>query len=76
MTLYIFDSDANAQIWWRNFRRYIWQKTLYGNDMTKSSIHYTVTELAKYNAKYVSYDNSRVEFETEADATLFLLRWS
>ena len=72
MKLYIITSDKRAHTWWHNFRR-----SLDGNA-------WPVVELEKlYKAKFVPFTNDGINyisphiiFETDAEATAFLLRWA
>lgn len=61
--------------WWGNFTKTT-REAAYGPGLNFSQtdwILHRYNELAKYNA---FYDGTFVHFETEQDATVFLLRWS
>ena len=61
--------------WWANFTKTI-REAEYGpglNFHQTDWILHRYNELAKYNAVY---DGMAVHFETEKDATMFVLRWS
>jgi hypothetical protein len=54
--------------WWDNFLKHVqdgWDST----DLIKK-------ELVKYNARWISGLNHHLEFDTEEDAVMFLMRWS
>lgn len=77
MTVRIYTGDGllsprmDIHKWWRNF---IEQR---GDGW--DSYDDINAELSKYNARFIRYvDNTpdQVEFKSETDMTLFLLRWS
>ncbi len=58
---------------WINFYKHIEPKKM----LTLSGVVQHINrELKTYNAKYVHGGSSRLEFESEQDYMLFLLRWS
>lgn len=77
----IFDEWFEPYEFWKNFSCYIYElmdtKVRIDNsfDRTVEFHNQLNKELRKYHAKFL-FTEMTVEFETEQDATLFLLKWS
>lgn len=73
--LYLLDEDGNTQCWWKNFR-----DSMAGDfDSNRGwAIHRDkfLKENHRAELKSISGPTSCLEFETEQDAVLFLLKWS
>jgi hypothetical protein len=64
--LKIYPNGGEATIWWKNFREYCrhhHKKMLYQH-------------LKEWGCHFTSGAGDTLEFEKDADATAFLLRWS
>ena len=65
-------ADAIDKPWWRNF----WQQ----DPAFYSELNNLQIALAKYNCRYVNFyktgRGSYLEFDTEQDYVMFILRWS
>lgn len=75
LSLPIRSDHKDRHSWWENFTRTI-REAEYGPGLNFSQsdwILHRYNELAKFNA---FYDGEHVHFNTEQDATLFLLKWS
>lgn len=73
--IYRFDLYSfEAPQFWRNFYKHIEPKKMLN---LSALIQHINSELKTYNAKYIhGGPSSRLEFESEQDYVLFLLRWT
>ena len=74
--LYLVDENYITQCWWKNFRSAKAAGDYPSNREWAIHRDKVLRENHRAELKTLSGPNSCLEFETEQDAVLFLLRWS